>query len=244
MSNYQSDIKYFAEVFVKELDTVPNPSKKMFLKFIEGASALQIEHFLCTGRMIEENQLLSEVGVDAVAFWKNAYTKAVANMKAKAALGKTTPGQEAAFQKAKAAAAAAKAKLDAARSVGTKIGKGVDTAVTATKAAAGKAVVAGKDALTATKAAATAHPGIAAGIAAAAVIAAGALVYKRMFSKAAKSCSGKSGSEKTKCMAQFKVNAKRQQMSTLAKGIAKCKDEKCKAKLKGKIQSLKSQMGS
>jgi hypothetical protein len=82
-----------------------------------------------------------------------------------------------------------------------------------------------------------------------AAIAVGALkAYKRFLSKAARTCKGKSGIEKTNCMNKFKKQAQAAKVQALQGGISKCsktKDPaKCKVKLQGKINKEKAKMGA
>jgi hypothetical protein len=86
------------------------------------------------------------------------------------------------------------------------------------------------------------HPGVVGAAAtAAAVLAAGVLAYRRIWSKAAKAC--KNAPDKDACMRQYKVKAKQAQAATLNAAKAKCaktkNPDKCKAKIDAKIKSLK-----
>lgn len=86
--------------------------------------------------------------------------------------------------------------------------------------------------------------GVAAAAVAAAAIYAGYKVYKRFFSAAAKACGGKSGSEKTACMTQYKKKALLAQANAISSGASKCaksKDPaKCKAAIKAKADKIKA----
>ena len=90
------------------------------------------------------------------------------------------------------------------------------------------------------------HQGVGGAVAAAALIAASVLVYKRFMSKAARSCKG-SGAEKTACMRRFKIDAKKKQIGILTSSMPKCKNtknpEKCTNKIKTKINLLKVATG-
>jgi len=80
--------------------------------------------------------------------------------------------------------------------------------------------------------------------AAVAAIAAGVVIYKKFFSQAAKACKGKSGPDKKKCLASFKVKGLQAAKSKILAGMSKCKDDKCKAKLKAKAQSFDAKINS
>jgi len=88
--------------------------------------------------------------------------------------------------------------------------------------------------------------GMAVGGAAAAALAiyAGAKIYKRFFSQAAKACAGQSGAAKTACMKKFKKQAIMKQAAAIqaASGTcAKSKDPaKCKAAVGKKVAALKA----
>jgi Tfp pilus assembly protein PilE len=72
--------------------------------------------------------------------------------------------------------------------------------------------------------------------------------YKRFLSKAARSCKGKSGLDKTNCMVKYKKQAQAAKVKTLQSGMSKCaktKDPaKCKTQLQGKISKEKAKMGA
>jgi len=80
--------------------------------------------------------------------------------------------------------------------------------------------------------------------AAALAIYAGAKIYKRFFSQAAKSCAGKSGAEKTACMAKYKKQAIMKQASAIQSAASKCAQSKdpakCKAAVASKVAGLKA----
>jgi len=109
--------------------------------------------------------------------------------------------------------------------------------------AAGKA--AGK-AGTAVSKFAVSGPGMATGGAAAAALAfyAGAKIYKRFFSQAAKACAGQSGAAKTACMNKYKKQAIMKQAAAIQSAsntCAKSKDPaKCKAAVGKKVSALKA----
>jgi hypothetical protein len=89
------------------------------------------------------------------------------------------------------------------------------------------------------------QPGmVGAAVAAAAALTAGVMAYRRFFSKAAKAC--KTSPDRAQCLAQYKMKAKQAQISALNAGKAKCaktsKPEQCKAKIDGKINTLKAKM--
>jgi hypothetical protein len=94
--------------------------------------------------------------------------------------------------------------------------------------------------------------GLGSGLAAAAytaMIVVGAVkAYKRFLSKAARSCSGKSGHEKTSCMNKFKKQAQVAKVKALQGGMGKCAKTKdptsCKSKLQAKINKEKAKMGA
>jgi len=86
---------------------------------------------------------------------------------------------------------------------------------------------------------------IAGGAAAAAAVAAVAyMAYKRFASKAARACSGRSGAERDACLAAYKKQGIRAQISTLQAGMGKCASAKnpdsCKANIQNKIAKLKA----
>lgn len=70
--------------------------------------------------------------------------------------------------------------------------------------------------------------------------------YKRFFSKAAKACAGKSFSEKTQCMENFKKQAIQAQIKDLQAGSKACAKSKdpgvCKSKIQKKISKLQSKL--
>jgi hypothetical protein len=74
--------------------------------------------------------------------------------------------------------------------------------------------------------------------AAVAAVAAGVVVYKKFFSQAAKACKGKSGADKKNCMNSFKAKGLQAAKAKVMSGMSKCKDDKCKAKLKAKAASF------
>ena len=88
--------------------------------------------------------------------------------------------------------------------------------------------------------------GAAAGGAAAAAMAiyAGAKIYKRFFSQAAKACGGQSGDAKTSCMNKYKKGAIMKQAAAIQSASGTCakskNPEKCKAGVATKVQSLKA----
>lgn len=81
---------------------------------------------------------------------------------------------------------------------------------------------------------------------AAAAIFAGVKVYQRFMSSAARSCSGKSGGEKTSCMQKAKAGAIRGQISATQRGVSSCaqaKDPaKCKASVQARVQKLQGKL--
>ena len=88
--------------------------------------------------------------------------------------------------------------------------------------------------------------GMATGGAAAAALAiyAGAKIYKRFFSQAAKACGGQSGDAKTSCMNKYKKAAIMKQASAIQSASGTCakskNPEKCKAGVAAKVQALKA----
>jgi hypothetical protein len=86
--------------------------------------------------------------------------------------------------------------------------------------------------------------GVAAGILATIAAYAGYKAYQRFLSKAARSCKGTSGAEKTECMAKFKAQGKAAQVKELKKGLSVCgkssNPAKCKATINNKIMKLSS----
>jgi len=164
----------------------------------------------------------------AVAAGKKAVMDKVAA--AKGSLGKATAGAKGKIiGKGGRAAPTSGAKMKAAgKYYGAKVG------------AAGK-IAAGK-----TAAFAATPAGMAVGGAAAAALAiyAGAKIYKRFLSQAAKSCGGQSGAAKTACMSKYKKQAIMKQAAAIQSASSTCaksKDPaKCKAAVAKKVQSLKS----
>jgi hypothetical protein len=79
---------------------------------------------------------------------------------------------------------------------------------------------------------------------AALAIYAGAKIYKRFFSQAAKACAGQSGSAKTMCMNKYKKQAIMKQAAAIQSASGTCakskNPEKCKAGVATKVQSLKA----
>ena len=91
------------------------------------------------------------------------------------------------------------------------------------------------------------HGALAAVLVAAAAFAA-AKAYKRYFTKAGKTCAGKKGIEKKKCIMQVKQKAQQEKLkqlqSALSSGCPKSKDPaSCKQKLQSKISKEKAKMG-
>jgi len=126
---------------------------------------------------------------------------------------------------------------------GEKIAKGAGKAVETAKDVAGD--VGEKVSGAASKAAefAQANPGAVGGaVAAAAALTAGVMAYRKFFSRAAKACA--SAPDKKACMANYKIKARQAQVQALNSGKAKCaktKDPaKCKAKIDGKIATLRA----
>jgi hypothetical protein len=89
--------------------------------------------------------------------------------------------------------------------------------------------------------------GIGGFVAGVALVTASYQVYKRFFSKAAKSCQGLSSVEKTSCMNKFKRDGIKAQISMLEKNKPKCSEtkdpSKCKKKVDDKIRKLKAKLG-
>jgi hypothetical protein len=89
---------------------------------------------------------------------------------------------------------------------------------------------------------------MAVGVAVAAAVTLGYKVYKRFLSKAAKSCSGFSGDQKTNCMAKYKKQAMQQHITSMTKSLSSCsktKDPgKCKSKIGTKIKRVKAKLGT
>jgi len=89
--------------------------------------------------------------------------------------------------------------------------------------------------------------GLAAAAAVALVVAGAYAIYKRYFSKAAKACKGKSGSERSVCIKKFKIDAIKAQISALNSGMGKCaktkNPSKCKAAIQNKVAKLKAKLG-
>ena len=79
---------------------------------------------------------------------------------------------------------------------------------------------------------------------AALAIYAGAKIYKRFFSQAAKACGGQSGAAKTQCMNKYKKQAIMKQAAAIQSASGTCakskNPEKCKAGVATKVQSLKA----
>ena len=73
-------------------------------------------------------------------------------------------------------------------------------------------------------------------------------IYKRFFSKAARSCKEKAGLAKTSCMNKYKKDATMKKIAFLQKGFGACviskKPNVCKAKLQQKINKEKSKLGT
>lgn len=92
----------------------------------------------------------------------------------------------------------------------------------------------------------TQNPASAAAAAAAAVaaIAAAVVIYKKFFSQAARACKGKSGPDKKNCVTSFKVKGLQAAKAKLSAGMSKCKNDKCKAKLKAKMQSFDAKINA
>jgi hypothetical protein len=89
----------------------------------------------------------------------------------------------------------------------------------------------------------SAGEGAAAGALAVGAITAGVLAYKRFFSKAARACAGMSGSQKTACMAKYKVQGKKAEIATLNSKKAMCKgNPKCIAKIQARMQKAQAEM--
>ena len=80
--------------------------------------------------------------------------------------------------------------------------------------------------------------------AAALAIYAGAKIYKRFFSQAAKACAGQSGSAKSMCMNKYKKQAIMKQASAIQSASGTCAKSKnpgkCKAGVAAKVQALKA----
>jgi len=70
--------------------------------------------------------------------------------------------------------------------------------------------------------------------------------YQRYFSKAAKACAGKSGAERTACIAEAKKAAVKQQMNMLKRSMAGCKaaanPAKCRSEINAKISKLQAKL--
>ena len=154
---------------------------------------------------------------------------------AKAELAKATSGAKGVITgKGGRAAPTTGAKIKAAaKHYGGKVAVAAKTPITV----GGKAVTVGGKTVTA---------GAAAGGAAGAALAiyAGAKVYKRFFSQAAKACGGQSGAAKTQCMGKYKKQAIMKQASAIQSASGSCaksgNPEKCKAGIAKKVQSLKA----
>jgi hypothetical protein len=74
---------------------------------------------------------------------------------------------------------------------------------------------------------------------------AAALVYRQVFSKAAKACSGVPGSQKEKCMSLYKMKAKVEAYKKALSLCGKSKDPvKCKKEFTGKIQAVTNTLHS
>ena len=77
---------------------------------------------------------------------------------------------------------------------------------------------------------------------------AGAKVYKRFFSQAAKACGGMKGAAKTQCMGKYKKQAIMKQAAAIQSASGSCakskSPEKCKAGIAKKVQSLKAKAAS
>jgi len=88
---------------------------------------------------------------------------------------------------------------------------------------------------------------LAAAAAVAAAVVAGAKIYKRYLSKAAKACKDKGGTARTACIQKFKMDAQKAKIGAMQKGIAACsktKDpSKCKASLQTKVAKEKAKLG-
>ena len=155
-----------------------------------------------------------------------------ATMKSAAKMAKTDPEKlKAAYKTTSGYAAKRKGEMAAAKKMAIKDPGALKAAA---KQATGKAAAHGASLQQVAGAAAVA----------AAAIYAGYKIYKRFFSQAAKSCSGKSGAEKTVCMNNYKKQAIQKQITAIQSAAAKCSKSKdpakCKAAINKKIASLKS----
>ena len=63
------------------------------------------------------------------------------------------------------------------------------------------------------------------------------MTYKKQWSKAAKSCKGKVGKDKTLCITKYKLKASEMEMSAAKKVMSQCSKTKNPNKCKQKIQS-------
>lgn len=72
----------------------------------------------------------------------------------------------------------------------------------------------------------------------------GTKIYKRFLSQAARACKGKSGAEKSACMAKAKADALKKQIADIQSGSAVCAKSKnpeaCRAGVNKKIEKLKA----
>jgi len=166
----------------------------------------------------------------------------------KVAAGKAAVAKKAAAVKASINKATGQAAYDKAlaKGPGKHMGDLPPKKLTAAGKAKSAAKVYGKAAGKAVSKFAQTPAGKAVGGAAAAAMAiyAGAKIYKRFFSQAAKACSGKSGAEKTACMGKYKKQAIMKQASAIQSAASKCaksKDPaKCKAAVAAKVNALKA----
>jgi len=70
--------------------------------------------------------------------------------------------------------------------------------------------------------------------------------FQRFYSKAAKACAGKSGSDKSACMREYKMSALKAQMNDLQKALAACgkskNPKKCSKTVSAKIMKIRKQI--
>lgn len=83
---------------------------------------------------------------------------------------------------------------------------------------------------------------------AAAAIYGGVKAYQRFFGAAAKACGGRSGAEKTACMAKARKSAISQQISATQRGMAACANaknpDKCRAAISSRVSKLKGKLAA
>jgi hypothetical protein len=78
------------------------------------------------------------------------------------------------------------------------------------------------------------------------IITAGIMIYKKYLSAGARSCKGKEGADKQKCIVQFRINAYKAEISIIRSSESKCSQSNdpmtCRKKLDDRIKSLQSRI--